>query len=584
MKPFHFVCLVAVLVSGAAFGESNPVPLVSQPLVPTSAAPGSQGFVLTVKGAEFVSGAVINWNGSSLPTTFVNHDQLTAQVPSSDISTIGTASITVTNPSPGGGTSNSVPFTITSPTGSLTSIMVSSQVGPTPWGGVAADFSNDGKPDMAIVDGTIGSSVVAILLGNGDGTFSTKSQLTISNGYPVFAAAGDFNQDGKQDLVVLSGPNCMGCAEITIFLGNGDGTFTNRYESPGLDGNYYWVVAGDFNGDGKLDLAVSYDDFIAPDVVIYLGNGDGTFTQGSNVNMLSFLDSTALVAGDFNGDGILDLASAAVDGGEGEGPLSIYLGNGDGTFAAAAAQPVTTLVAPQGMTTGDFDGDGILDLAFADASGSLVVLHGNGDGTFTQVAGEPFENVSNFISTVDANGDGKLDLVLTSAAASTASVYLGNGNGTFQNMLMATVKNAPIGIGVGDFNGDGRLDLAIANSASTTVSVLLQSGVASLSQSALTFGNQTVGTTSAPMISRLTNNGSADLNIAGIAIMGANGSDFAEKNNCGTVVPPGNSCKIAVTFTPSGTGPRTASLAITDNAYNSPQTIALSGTGVGAPR
>src|SRR5208283_1836751 len=128
------------------------------------------------------------------------------------------------------------------------------------------------------------------------------------------------------------------------------------------------------------------------------------------------------------------------------------------------------------VVAGDFDGDGILDLAIADAgSTALTILKGNGDGTFTQVSGEPtLSDFSNLVTTADLNGDGKLDLVFFSSVANTISIFLGNGDGTFHAGLIEAMDYAPYGVAVGDFNGDGRLDLAITNSSDNTVSILLQ--------------------------------------------------------------------------------------------------------------
>jgi hypothetical protein len=131
------------------------------------------------------------------------------------------------------------------------------------------------------------------------------------------------------------------------------------------------------------------------------------------------------------------------------------------------------------VTTGDFNGDGILDLAVADAgSNAITVLKGNGDGTFTQVNGQPsLLAPSNMVASYDFNGDGKLDLVFSSSS-NNLSVYLGHGDGTFEAGFVQTMDFAPYGIGVGDFNGDGRLDLAVTNSQDNTVSILLQTPTA----------------------------------------------------------------------------------------------------------
>jgi len=562
---------------------TNPVPLVNQPFVPDATPAGGSGFTLTVNGTGFVSSSVVNWNGTSLTTTFVTRNQLTATVPSSDLATASTASVTVINPAPGGGTSNVVPFTVTSPTNSISLTSSTVGVGVSPYYVAVADFNGDGKPDLAVVnncgtDLTCASpGTVSILLGNGDGTFTTKSTPSVDL-RPVSAAAGDFNGDGKLDLAVVNNcPTCEG-GSVSILIGNGDGTFTtgtpvSTGSTPGQ------AIAADFNGDGKLDLAVTSH---GNDTVnVFLGNGDATFTFGSALQLSAA--PTSLVSGDFNGDGILDLAVAldAPNGG-----VTILLGNGDGTFTLASSQPFTGLVAPQSVTAGDFNGDGILDLALTDAgSGRLLILQGNGDGTFRNEGGLVTSQYSRFASAADFNGDEKLDLAVVgfcdglTNCTPVISIYLGSGNGQLQPGIDTAAGNLPLGLGFGDFNADGRLDLVVANSQDNTVSILLQSPVASLSPPALAFGNQPLNTTSAPQPVTLTNTGSATLSITSISVGGANSTDFAQTNNCGPQLAAGANCIIDVTFTPTATGSRSGSLAVSDNASGSPQTVSLSGVG-----
>jgi hypothetical protein len=503
MRRAYFVCLFLCLTTTFLLSQSNPVPLVNQPLVPDTAVPGGSGFTLTVNGTQFVSSSVINWNGTALATNFVSGSQLTATVPASDIVTPNTASVTVSNPVPGGGTSNVVPFTITQPTTSVTFAPVMHSVGVTPAAGlVVADFNGDGKSDLAVFGGSAPScgetsGAIAILLGNGHGGFTTKSTICSYGNLPFSGVVGDFNHDGKLDLAVVSANGSGicgdgGCAAITIYLGNGDGTFT-EHENFGIDGDFFTIVAADFNRDGNLDLAVSYVYFGLPNVAVFLGNGDGSFNAYSSDPSNGYLDSSSLAVGDFNNDGIIDLVSVGSGGitGEGDyvGPVSIWLGNGDGTFTLAASQPDVTLVEPDSVIAGDFTGDGNLDLAIVDPSSTaLTILKGNGDGTFTQVSGEPsLPQSSNLVGMADFNGDGKVDLAY-STAPNIITLFLGNGDGTFQAGLSETVDNGQFGGGgVGDFNGDGRLDLAIANSSDTffilrqkvpppSVSVTLASG------------------------------------------------------------------------------------------------------------
>jgi hypothetical protein len=502
MAPLHSFSVrsVSLLVLAAFFlsvasvvaQTVNPVPLVNQPLVPTSVVPGSLALTLTVNGTGFVSTSVVNWNGAPLSTTFVNFHQLVADVPGSNLASANTASVTVSSPAPGGGTSNAVPFTITSPTSSLTFVNSTFPVGTEPQGVVVGDFHGDGKSDLAVFNrcGSVPvcegyeSGSVSILLGTGNGTFTLKSTLTPTIGNPISGVVGDFNNDGKLDLAVISEPDCMGCSNGTIFLGNGDGTFTEGNTFLEFDGESFAIATADFNRDGNLDLAVSYIPEVS-NVDVFLGNGNGSFADISSLSDGGSLESDSLAVGDFNNDGIVDLASVGAGGVTGNnvelGPVTVYLGNGDGTFTLQPSQPAVTLVNPAAVTAADFNGDGILDLAIADAgSTALTILKGNGDGTFTQVSREPaLPQFSNFVTIADLNGDGKLDLVFsnscgTGCTANTISIFLGNGDGTFQTGLTETVGNDPQAVAVGDFNGDGRLDLAVTNSSDNTVSILLQ--------------------------------------------------------------------------------------------------------------
>ncbi|MBZ5704866.1 MAG: choice-of-anchor D domain-containing protein [Acidobacteriia bacterium] len=548
MKP-HYLALFLLCTTTLVLAQTNPVPLINQPLVPASAAPGGPGFNLVVNGTGFSAASVVEWNGRSLITTVVSGQKLIAKVPASRISKAGTASVRVANP--GVASSNVVLF----PVAASESAVAFSRTDiddPTPTIVFSADFNNDQRADLLVGDG----NGVSLFLGKGNGSFNSPL-VTLTDGLTL--VTGDFNNSGN-----------LGFAYLDVYLGNGEGTFTfgssfNDQEEGGL-------VTGDFNGDGKLDVVLFNVSFGSIGAQVSLGNGDGTFTAtgpsfGTNAE-------TATVA-DFNGDGKLDLAVPSYQG----NTVSIFLGNGDGTFQSPMS---ATAPSAQRLTTADFNGDGILDLAVPAGSSGIAVLLGNGDGSFKPYVTYP--TASNSVQTVtgDFNGDGKLDLaalcVTTESGTGFVSLLLGNGDGSFQTHVDFATGIYPDGMDLGDFNNDGRLDLAVANYFGNSLSIFLQSTV-SLSPISLTFPAQNVGSTSSPQNLTLTNSGNTAITINSITFTGANATDFSQTNTCGTSLAGGTSCAIAVTFTPTATGTRTATINVNDNAVGSPQTAALSGTG-----
>jgi len=539
----------------------EPVPLINQPLVPTATPPGGPAFTLTVDGTGSVSGSVVKWNGTALATMVVNGSELVARVPASDIATAATATVTVVSPTPGGGTSNGVFFQITNATSSVSFQQGHTlQTGSQPEGIAIADFNGDGKFDIAIANG--GSNTVSIFLGNGDGTFQPSIDYATLGATQVIAR--DLNGDGKLDLA-LPGANA-----ISVLIGNGNGTFAPHvdYQCTGFAPftNLVGIAAGDFNGDGKLDLVAT--DVGEGGICVFLGNGDGTF-QYSGAYLVRPHLPTSIVAGDFNKDGKLDVALADTDSVSGM-TVSVLLGNGDGTFGSPVDYPIGT-TEPSFITAADFNRDGNLDLVASGCSNGCMfsVLLGKGDGTFGTSAdyGDGGAN----LAVGDFNGDGNLDLV------SPEAIYLGNEIGGFGTEVpWSGGVGGLTWVAAGDFTGSGRLDLAASNYNAANVSIFLQEGGVTLSPASLAFSSQTVGASSAAQNITVLNVANASIGITAINLS----NNFAQTNSCpvGGNLQGGMTCTISVSFSPTAGGSLNGSLSVMTTDGSS-QTITLIGTG-----
>jgi hypothetical protein len=221
---------------------------------------------------------------------------------------------------------------------------------------------------------------------------------------------------------------------------------------------------GDFNGDGRPDLAAANE--FSSDISVLLGNGDGSFQAATS--LAAGARPLSVAVGDFNGDGKPDLAAAN----SGSDTVSVLLGNGNGSFQNAVNY--TAGAEPLSVAMGDFNGDGKQDLATSNFFGTVSVLLGNGNGTFQAAAPYATGDQPFSVAVGDFNGDGKQDLATANSDSASVSVLPGNGDGSFQAAANFAVGSVPRSVAVGDFNGDGKQDLATANqSFSNTVSVLL---------------------------------------------------------------------------------------------------------------
>ncbi len=318
------------------------------------------------------------------------------------------------------------------------------------------DFNGDGIQDFAVVSNDVGNNV-SVFLGNGSGGFSFAPGSPFAAGtrgtLPDSVAVGDFNGDGIPDLAVIYSLS----SNVTILLGTGSGAFNPALGSPfPAGGGNYGIAIGDFNRDGIEDLAFNNG-------VILLGNGAGGFGPAPG-SPLAGVGGQSITLGDFNGDGIPDLVIGSFIA----NTVVIMLGDGSGGFRPTAASPISVGSEARSPVVGDFNADGIQDLAIADDTGnpasSIIVLLGDGHGGFSPAPRSPFAGglYPKSIAVGDLNGDGIQDLAIASDfPGHGVTVLLGDGSAGFSPAPGGTFDNETYhnSVAIGDFNGDGRADL-----------------------------------------------------------------------------------------------------------------------------
>ena len=338
------------------------------------------------------------------------------------------------------------------------------------------DVNGDGKADLIVTNQASGAvpNSVSVLLGNGNGTFGAAQTIALPAA-PLPLAESDLRHTGHLDIVT---GNHNGT--VSVLFNNGSGSFTlNNSYSTGL-ANAQAIALGDFNGDGKPDIAIVGDDTnLTNNLVVLINNGDGTFAAPVDYSIphahlaaITTFTSTQVVGG--LPTTVTNLAIADQDGGS----VTVMLNNGDGTFRSGADYTVGT--APVSISSADFNTDSKSDLVVANSGGgSVSVLLGNGDGTFqsavnTAVPGVPAGGGPLKVRVANMNNDGKPDLLmlLSSGSSADAAVMLGNGDGTFHTgTLIQTGGAQRAAIAAGDLNGDGLTDVVVADP--TQVATLL---------------------------------------------------------------------------------------------------------------
>lgn len=323
------------------------------------------------------------------------------------------------------------------------------------------------------VSGSISSGLGGAI---GDGTFRSGTSYAVAVGEVYDVTMGDLNGDGIQDLVTCGYASSTGYAMVQ--LGTGGGSFGAATSYVMNSSNSTDVELGDVNGDGLLDLVTAGYGAGGAGASVRLGRGDGTFQA-----LVSFESGPAtivgkgLALGDLNGDGILDVVTGGYDAGL-NGFINVRIGQGNGTFGAVTS--FQSLSSGISVRLGDFNGDGLLDLASAGDSftaGVLSVRLGNGNGTFKGATSYAGGTSNSELAIGDLNNDGIFDITLTGFSVSghrELLTRLGRSDGTFGSTITTTLGDFGVGlshIAFGDVNGDGLLDVATHGYSTTTISL-----------------------------------------------------------------------------------------------------------------
>ncbi|CAF3764261.1 unnamed protein product [Adineta steineri] len=346
--------------------------------------------------------------------------------------------------------------------------MYSIGVGSIPQAVTIGDFNNDKKLDIAVIDS--GTNRVKTLINYDTGSF--RKQITFSTGTgsaPESVAVADLNNDGWLDFV--SGNS--GSDSMSVFLRLGNGTFFSQTTySTGIRSLTLGVTIADLNNDSYLDIVTA--NYWGNNVGIFLGYGDGVFTNQTTFYTGNYSRPTTVIARDFNNDGRLDIAVTL----QSSGAIGILLGYGNGTFSPVVTYLIDSNTSPVSIATGDFNNDNRLDIVVSNyALDSISIFYGNNDGTFSNLISYTTGSGSNpeWVAVSDFNNDTILDIAVANSGTDNIGVFFGNVNHSFYDQItfLTGIGSAPYALVVEDFNNDNQLDIAYVNYGTSYLGVLL---------------------------------------------------------------------------------------------------------------
>jgi hypothetical protein len=402
-------------------------------------------------------------------------------------------------------------------------------VAPSPQSVAIVDVNGDGIPDIL----TISGSFLSVLLGTSNGSFSPAPGSPFNLGASaVSMSIADVNGDGIPDIATANGGGTT--TDVSVLLGNGNGSFSSVPGSPffiGQDPNA--VAIGDVNGDGKPDFITANGGIVhvfGESATVLLGTGSGTFSQAAGSPYPVGANPMSVAIADVNGDTKPDLVIANHD----DNNVSVLLGNGGGSFSAATGSPFAVGTSPTSVVVADINHDGRADIITANSgTNNVSVLLGNVGGGFTAATGSPFAVGSSprSVAVADVNGDGKLDIVTANSGSNNVSVLFGDGSGSFGAANNFAVGGNPSSVAIADINGDGRPDLAVANQQSNFGNTGLVSTVSLLSNRVIPQAGPsvTLSDQTPPTLGSVNDGTGADINVQPyVTTISANWSGFSD--------------------------------------------------------